>query len=118
MIPGSALRKLSAITGLEASRESPSCYRLKITEDVSFFSFLEDERAACDMLRKMNWARVERNVFETQGWKCKRCGQVKPLQGHHVLFKSRWRRSDGPLDIESNIEGLDQACHGQEHGIH
>ena len=49
-------------------------------------------------------------VFEAQGWKCARCGQFRPLQGHHKVHRSK-----GRVD-KSNLEGLCAACHGHEHG--
>lgn len=116
MISGSALRRLSAITGLEALKESDGCYGLEISPSVKLFSFIKDEKTACEELRQVNWRRVCRIVFERQEWKCAECGQFGALQGHHVRFKSRWRRSDGPLDHESNVKGVDQSCHEKEHG--
>lgn len=115
MIPGSMLRKLEAITGLKASKSSPSCYRLDIAEGVAFFAMVKDEKEACAMLRADNWRRVVYMVSKAQEWRCKSCRQVKPLQGHHVLFRSRWRRIDGPLDVESNTHALCADCHQDEH---
>lgn len=116
MITGSALRKLEAITGLKAAKSSETCYGLEVAPGVAFFSFKRDEKEACQELRDQNWHRVSRIVFDRQEWKCAECKQVKPLQGHHVVFKSRWRRAMGPLDHESNIIALCQDCHGDIHG--
>ena len=49
-------------------------------------------------------------VFESQGWKCCSCGELRPLQGHHKVH-----RSHGRVDRD-NIEGRCAKCHGQEHG--
>lgn len=116
MIPGSALRKLEAITGLEATKLSVG-YQLKYGPGVGFYSAKKDEKAACEELRRANWKRIQGIVGERQGWKCFQCGRLVPLQFHHQRFKSRWMRSDGPLDHEDNVIALDSACHGKEHGI-
>ena len=115
MIPGSALRRLSAITGLEAKKCADACYELYVTPDVALFSFLADEKDACNDLRTINLRRVSNIVFEKQEWKCAECQQVKPLSAHHVIFRSRWRPSMGPLDVESNLRGLCAEHHGDEH---
>jgi hypothetical protein len=116
MIPGSALRKLEAITGLEATKLAVG-YQLKYGPGVGFFSAKKDEKDACEELRRANWKRIQGIVGARQGWKCLQCGRIVPLGFHHVNFRSRWRRSDGPLDHESNVEGLCLADHQKEHGI-
>lgn len=115
MIPGSALRKLEAITGLEAKKVAAGCYGLYILPSCALFSFIDDEKAACEDLRTINLRRVNNLVMEKQEWKCAECGLLKPLQGHHVIFRSRWRRSMGPLDCVDNIRGLCAGCHTDEH---
>lgn len=115
MIPGSALRKLEAITGLKATKEADKCYALWIEEGVAYFAMVADEQDACKQLRDDNWRRVCNTVFREQEFKCARCGQIQPLQGHHKLYRSRWSRKDGPLDVASNTEGLCARCHESEH---
>lgn len=120
MIPGSALRRLVAITGLGAGHDvDGGFWYLAVIdppkENIFLKSFLKNEKAACQQLRDQNWARVTRIVFERQEWKCAKCHGVKALQGHHVRFRSRWRRCDGPLDHEDNILGECGECHGEEH---
>ncbi len=115
MIPGAALRKLSAMTGLEASKIADSCYKLEITPEVAYVSFLRDEKEACVQLRQMNLGRVNQIVFERQEWKCHGCQERRPLQGHHVIYRSRWRPAMGPLDWEGNIVGVCSDCHESEH---
>lgn len=117
MIPGSAMRKLEAQTGLVVEKASDACYRINIAPSVALFAFVKDEKESCRILRDMNWKRVCGLVFAKQEWKCAECQKMTGLQGHHVKFKSRWRRSDGPLDVESNVRGLCQNCHSSEHGI-
>lgn len=116
MIDGSALRKLSAITGLNVTRDKAGSYVLWITDTEAMVSMLDDEKSACEVLRRDNLRRVSQAVFESQGWRCAGCGSVKPLQGHHKIFRSRWRRQDGPLDVASNLVGLCAACHEKPHG--
>lgn len=116
MISGSALRKLEAITGLEATKLSVG-YQLKYGSGVGFYSAKKDEKAACEELRRANWKRIQGIVGERQGWRCFQCGRITELQAHHVIFRSRWRREDGPLDHESNVRMECQRCHQAEHGI-
>lgn len=116
MIPGSRLRKLEAITGLVAAQDTATgAYTLALTDGQVLISYMRDERMACRDLREKNWRIVCNGVFERQQWKCAKCGERRPLSGHHKLFRSRWKRSDGPLDVESNTDGLCQQCHGKEH---
>jgi 5-methylcytosine-specific restriction endonuclease McrA len=116
-IPGSHMRKLEAITGLSVVLEN-GAWCLKRGEDVVCFTTGRSEKRAIDWLRGENWKRVTNNVYRRQGWKCGRCDKMKPLQGHHIRFRSRWRREDGPLDIEGNVEGLCSSCHEDIHRNH
>ena len=115
MITGSAMRKLEAITGLEVKQLSPTCYALYITASVALYSFVADEKKACQQLRDQNWARVSRLAFEKAGWKCERCHRIRECQGHHKIHRSLWSRDDGPLDVVENIECLCPSCHSDEH---
>ncbi len=115
MIDGSALRKLEAVTGLKTEKMESGGYRLEVAPGVAFFSFKKDEKEACKELREQNWRRVVRLACEAAGWKCVRCRGIKPLQGHHKIYRSRWTRSDGPLDVVSNVDALCDGCHGKEH---
>ena len=117
MIPGSAIRKLEAQTGLVVEKTSDACYRINIAPSVALFAFVKDEKEACRILRDLNWKRVCGLVFAKQEWKCGKCCERSPLTCHHQLFRSRWRRSDGPLDVESNLIALCNSCHSSEHGI-
>jgi 5-methylcytosine-specific restriction endonuclease McrA len=58
-----------------------------------------------------NYERNKRIVFEQQGWRCARCGKMKPLQGHHKVFRSKDRD-----DRVENLAGLCSGCHGSRHG--
>lgn len=117
MITGSAMRRLAAQTGLEVKKLSPSCYGIYISESSALYSFVEDEKKACEQLRKQNWTRVVGLACRRAAWKCERCGLRKPLQGHHKVYRSRWSREDGPLDVVGNILVCCQECHQREHGI-
>lgn len=50
-------------------------------------------------------------VFAAQGWKCLDCGQVKPLQIHHIVHRSKGRN-----DKMQNLKALCYNCHQLEHG--
>lgn len=121
MLPGSTLRKLEAITGGNVSKIE---VREKMFLYVLYFSFVTDpaisylgnnDRMASEQLRSQNWKRVCNNVATAQEWRCADCGQCKPLQGHHKIYRSRWRRADGPLDAESNVKMICALCHEREH---
>ncbi len=115
MITGSAIRKLQAITGLEVKKLSDTCYGLYITPSVALFSFVADEKKACDQLRQQNWQRVSRLAFEKAGWSCQKCHRIRPCEAHHLVYRSRWSRHDGPLDVESNVSVLCSECHSEIH---
>lgn len=115
MITGSAMRKLEAITGLIVRKEKVG-YSMTVSPGVAYYSRKQDEKEACKELREQNWRRVCQEVFKLQGWKCGQCEKVKPLQGHHYIFRSRWSRSDGPLDHPKNVIGMCAECHAAEHG--
>jgi len=115
MIPGSALRRLTSITGLQATKDAPKCYRLQIAPGVALFSFKDDEKEACSELRQLNWRRVSNIIFEKQCWKCGECGRRLGLSVHHKIFRSRWRPTDGPLDVEDQLVALCSSCHSAIH---
>jgi len=45
-------------------------------------------------------------------YRCEDCGGVKPLQVHHVKF-----RSQGGTHEPSNLRALCAGCHGKAHGL-
>ena len=53
---------------------------------------------------------VNLKVFAAQGWKCKGCGKMTGLEGHHKKY-----RSQGGGDNEGNKEGLCRKCHDGKH---
>jgi len=124
VIPGSEARKLEAMTGgvvshisahISASATVPWCLWFA-DNDFRYFSKHRDEKAACADLRRQNWAAVCQQVFAAQKWLCTDCHKRLPLQGHHKVFRSRWRRSDGPLDVASNVAAVCAGCHERRHG--
>ncbi len=115
MITGSAMRKLMSQTGLEVKKLSDTCYGIYITPSVALFSFVADEKKACQQLRDQNWTRVSKIAFEKAGWKCSKCNRIRECQAHHVIWRSRWSRDDGPLDVVENISVLCSECHEQVH---
>jgi hypothetical protein len=119
VIPGSKLRKLEAITGLQVAGTSTGRAHALFSGDCMVpvaISHKVSEADIADDLRAQNWKIVCDTVFRKQGWRCAECGKTAPLQGHHVLFRSRWRREDGPLDVVTNVRGLCARCHETEHG--
>jgi len=118
VIPGSEARKLEAMTGgvVVHAQESALPWCLCFGGAARYFSKHRDEKAACADLRRQNWAAVCQQVFAAQKWLCTDCHKRLPLQGHHKVFRSRWRRSDGPLDVASNVAAVCAGCHERRHG--
>jgi len=54
---------------------------------------------------KEYWAFLQ-TVFALDGWRCKICGLIRPLQGHHLT-----KRSQGRLDVVENVVSLCYGCH-------
>lgn len=50
------------------------------------------------------WQALE--IFESQEWRCDKCGRIKPLQLHH-----KTKRSHGRDDSKENLCGLCSDCH-------
>lgn len=114
MIPGSAMRRLEDITGLTVATTEGG-YILLVSPEISLLSTKRKEKEACQQLREFNLRRVSLLVFQKQNWLCAECGRHLPLQAHHVIFRSRWRREMGPLDCEANIRGMCSEHHEQQH---
>lgn len=57
------------------------------------------------------WEAFRRDIFERDGWRCRRCGKAGRLECHHIV-----RLEDGgaPLDPE-NALALCRSCHISEH---
>jgi len=58
-------------------------------------------------LAETTWEQVAAKVLE-RAWLglCERCGLVPPAEAHH-----RWLKSQGGLDVPSNLAALCRACH-------
>lgn len=52
------------------------------------------------------YRRFVRQVFEADGWRCKVCGMIAPLQCHHVV-----KRSHGGSDELKNCVSVCARCH-------
>ena len=48
--------------------------------------------------------------MEESGWKCERCGSVRALHAHHIVFRSKGRN-----DRKENMQVLCINCHEDEH---
>ena len=71
---------------------------------------VNQSEALKDLVDNIYRARCKR-VAQKQGWKCADCAMRRPLQGHHVKF-----RSHGRDDREINIRMICQSCHQEIHG--
>ena len=49
-------------------------------------------------------------IIAEQHYRCAHCGEVKPLQVHHIIF-----RSHGGGDQRENLEALCAECHHKKH---
>jgi hypothetical protein len=106
--------KLSDITGLEV-------YAFEDTPSPTLIGYIGDravvaaQRATWEEAEKwflrFNLARVRDLKMEEQKGRCARCGCIRPLQLHHIVYRSE-RRDDRP----GNLELLDDACHRADHG--
>ncbi|MGA3319045.1 MAG: HNH endonuclease [Candidatus Korobacteraceae bacterium] len=61
-------------------------------------------------LDSTNYAKLQRQVLERDGWRCQVCGSMQNLQVHHLKFRSR---SGG--DEEQNLITLCAECHARTH---
>ena len=57
------------------------------------------------------WARVKRQVFERDGWRCVRCGGPGRLEGHHIVAL----HAGGAAYDPANVETLCRDCHIAHH---
>ncbi len=61
-------------------------------------------------LSQVELARQRERVRQRDGYRCRRCGGVGPIQVHHVV-----KRSLGGGDDLENLESLCVPCHDQVH---
>lgn len=61
-------------------------------------------------LSPADYAVVQKQVLQRDGWRCQECGAMKELQVHHITPRSRL----GP-DAMENLITLCAGCHGQRH---
>lgn len=108
------LKRAEDVTGLriETGTDNAGAYALAYDGDtlVRAMRSAKGIKVALGLLVEDLYKTECQRVFEAQGWKCARCGQFRPLQGHHVKHRSKGRVDKG------NLEGLCASCHGQEHG--
>lgn len=55
------------------------------------------------------YSKMRSMVFDSQGWRCAKCGQIKPLTLDHKIKRSQL----GSDEIE-NLQGLCVFCHDQK----
>ena len=54
--------------------------------------------------------KVRQAVFERDNWKCRKCGNRRTLDPHHIIF-----RSHGGPDTRGNLITLCRRCHDAIH---
>ena len=59
------------------------------------------------------YRRTAQKVFERAKWRCEECGRIRPIQAHHVIF-----RSHGRVDSMENLRALCKSCHENAHRSH
>ena len=52
------------------------------------------------------YKKLQLAVFEADGWLCRACHKVKPLQAHHLQARSK-----GRIDTLENLVSLCASCH-------
>jgi len=57
-------------------------------------------------LEGKEYQQLIRQVFELDGWRCKICRKMLPLQAHHLQ-----KRSQGRLDVIENLISVCYRCH-------
>ncbi|SRR6266702_6601287 len=77
------------------------------------FDVRASSRDAAERLVDLHWREVCKIVFRMQNWHCAYCLRIRPLTGHHKIF-----RSQGRIDSVTNAEGLCSDCHGNKYGPH
>ena len=79
-------------------------------QEVGFLRVKRDLKFSLGIMVEWFYREECRKVFAAQDWHCARCGERRPLQGHHIEYRSKGRVDRG------NLEGVCAACHGREHG--
>lgn len=63
-----------------------------------------------DLLVEKMYKERSRELFKRADYRCNHCGELKPLQAHHKIF-----RSHGRSDALSNLVALCADCHERTH---
>ena len=105
-------KKLAAITGMkvDVARHGSLFNVVCQSVGVRFEATSSSLKNAVKRILADHWRWVQSVVAERQGYKCNRCGMIRPLQFHHIVARSKGRR-----DSPDNIEGLCHECHRREH---
>ncbi len=72
-----------------------------------------NSKQAAERIVDWNWREICKSVFRAQQYHCAYCLRIRPLTGHHKIFRSAGRR-----DSVMNTEGLCSDCHGGKYGPH
>lgn len=62
-------------------------------------------------LDRRRWARVRRQVFDRDNWRCMSCGRPGRLEAHHV---KPLEKGGAPYDL-ANLKTLCRQCHIELH---
>jgi 5-methylcytosine-specific restriction endonuclease McrA len=71
-----------------------------------------DEKRLLDKASQRVLALQARNVASTQGHRDANTGEVKPLQGHHLI-----KRSAGGTHAQDNLAGVSAETHSHQHEL-
>jgi 5-methylcytosine-specific restriction endonuclease McrA len=70
---------------------------------------------ALEALLRDNWARVCRIVAQRQRWRCQSCGNVRRLEFHHCVPRSKGR-DDRPENVVGLCTAFGCGAHRRLHG--
>jgi len=98
------LNPLSGSRGYILTADAPDgrrvtkSYAIRLSEAIRLFS------------EKILSEEIAIEVFKRQGWRCNHCGEMRPLQIHHLVHRSQ----RGTHRLE-NLVALCAECHEKEH---
>lgn len=72
------------------------------------------KKTYAEKLLDPRWQQLRLRVFESDGWKCRACGEsTKTLNAHHPVYRPY---AEGPWDYDvDEIVTLCAECHSYEH---
>jgi len=67
--------------------------------------------------RNRDWIKWKKEHIESVKGRCQDCGQVKPLQAHHIKPKKMGGSNSEEIHSPQNMALLCEGCHKKRHGI-